>query len=92
MYKFIKPQQVLATESQSYQSPKTWVGSEKENVLSLLSDLMQVVTELSSTLASHTHNSPETGEPTTKSNQSDSITGHGKASIKLKKRLDPITK
>ncbi|WP_205068301.1 hypothetical protein [Photobacterium kishitanii] len=87
-----KVRQVLATESQSYQSPKTWVGSEKENVLSLLSDLMQVITELSSTLASHTHNSPETGAPTTQPNQSDGITGHGKASTKLKQRLDPITK
>ncbi|KJG26041.1 hypothetical protein UB37_02120 [Photobacterium iliopiscarium] len=87
-----KVRNVLATKSQSYQSPKTWVGSEKENVLSLLSDLMQVVTELSSTLASHTHNSPETGAPTTQPNQSDGITGHGKASTKLKQRLDLITK
>ena len=83
---------LLATESQSYQSPKTWVGSEKENVLSLLSDLMQVVTELSSTLASHTHSSPETGAATSPPIQSDGITGHGDASTELKQRLDPITK
>ncbi|KJG09511.1 hypothetical protein C0W96_01000 [Photobacterium kishitanii] len=83
---------MLAIESQSYQSPKTWVGSEKENVLSLFSDLMQVVTELSSTLASHTHNSPETGAPTSPPIQGDGVTGHGKASTKLKQRLDPTTK
>ncbi|PSV15184.1 hypothetical protein C0W59_11965 [Photobacterium kishitanii] len=40
----------------------------------------------------YTHNSPETGALTTQPNQSDSITGHGKASTKLKQRLDPITK
>ncbi|WP_305810169.1 hypothetical protein [Photobacterium kishitanii] len=35
----------------------------------------------------YTHNSPETGAPTSPPIQGDNITGHGKASTKLKQRL-----
>ncbi|KJF83552.1 hypothetical protein [Photobacterium angustum] len=87
-----KVRKVIASESQSHQSPKTWIGSDGENVLKLLSELMQVVTELSGTIASHTHTSPETSAPTSKPIQSGTIKGHGAASTGLKKRLDPITK
>ncbi|HIF9546404.1 TPA: hypothetical protein ACX6S8_002617 [Photobacterium damselae] len=87
-----KVRKVIASESQSYQSPQTWIGSDGENVLKLLSELMQVVTELSGTLANHTHNSPETGAATSPPNQKDNISGHGKSSTALKERLDPITK
>ncbi len=44
-----KVRKVIASESQSDQSPKIWIGSDGENVLKLLSELMQVVTELSGT-------------------------------------------
>ncbi len=87
-----KIRQTIASESQSYKSPKTWVGSESENVLTLLSELMQVVDDLSGTLASHNHLSPETGVPTSVPLQSGSISTHGSDSAALKARLDPITK
>ncbi|WP_419244252.1 hypothetical protein ACN08P_17325 [Photobacterium leiognathi subsp. mandapamensis] len=65
------------------------MSSDSENVLKLLSELMQVVTELSSTLASHTHQSPEISGPTSKPNQSGAIKGYGSVLTELKKRLDP---
>lgn len=83
----------ITAEHQWLQSPKTWVGSKQENVLILLSELMQVVKELADTLASHTHGgiAPGSGS-TSKPNQSSTITGHGSDSGTLKARLDPITK
>ncbi|MGF1688362.1 hypothetical protein L4C36_16990 [Photobacterium japonica] len=84
--------EVRAKQEQDHRAPKTWVGSEGENVLRLLSELMQVVSELSSTCAGHTHKSPETGAATSSPNQASNFTGHGKAASKLKGRLDPITK
>ncbi|MFB9939620.1 hypothetical protein ACFFLG_14850 [Shewanella indica] len=41
--------------SKDYSSPKTWLGSEDENVLKLLSELMETVAELATICASHTH-------------------------------------
>ncbi len=45
----------IVAEHQWLQAPKTWIGSKEENVLELLSELMQVVKELADTLATHTH-------------------------------------
>lgn len=84
--------EVRAQTEQDHRSPKSWFGSEQENVLRLLSELMQVATDLSNTCASHTHRSPETGAPTSAPHQAAAFTGHGKDSTKLKDRLDPITK
>lgn len=83
----------IAADHQWLQAPKTWVGSKQENVLILLSELMQVVKELADTLASHTHPGIMPGSASTKApNQSGTITGHGSDSESLKGRLDPITK
>ncbi|WP_434357433.1 hypothetical protein NF212_16250 [Parasalinivibrio latis] len=84
--------EVTATDVQDYRAPISWFGSEKENVLRLLSELMQVVTDLSDTCAAHKHTSPETGAPTSTPDKADNMTGHGEASTALKGRLDPITK
>lgn len=84
--------EVKAKASQDYRSPKSWFGSESENLLKLVSDLMQVVSDLSSACSSHTHKSPETGAPTSLPEQSADIKGPGTQASKLKARLDPITK
>ena len=82
----------IAAEHQWLQAPKTWIGSKQENVLILLSELMQVVKELADTLANHTHGGILPGGGTTqRPNQSQAIVGHGEDSSKLKSRLDPIT-
>ncbi|CAK2097210.1 Phage protein [Vibrio crassostreae] len=87
-----KVRRSIAAEHQWLQSPKTWVGSKQENVLILLSELMQVVKELADTLATHTHKGVAAGPATTKAPvQASVIRGHGTESIELKGRLDPIT-
>ncbi|SHO57904.1 hypothetical protein [Vibrio quintilis] len=83
----------IAADHQWLQSPKTWVGSKQENILILLSELMQVVKELADTLSTHTHNGVLAGPATTSTPvQAQTITGHGEDSHSLKQRLDPITK
>lgn len=41
--------------SQRLQAPKTWLGSEGVNVLQVLCDLLDVVEQMNTQLASHTH-------------------------------------
>ncbi|MGF1719446.1 hypothetical protein L4D20_05280 [Vibrio kyushuensis] len=86
-----KVRRSIAAEHQWLQAPKTWVGSKEENVLILLSELMQVVKELADTLASHSHGGVVAGPDSTKvPNQASAIAGHGTSSAQLKGRLDPI--
>ncbi len=88
-----KVRRSIAAEHQWLQSPKTWIGSRKENVLILLSELMQVVKELADTLASHTHGGVMAGPAATAApNQASDISDHSSDSAQLKARLDPITK
>lgn len=91
-----KVRRSIAAEHQWLQSPKTWIGSKEENVLILLSELMQVVKELADTAASHSHpyswSDPAGAGSTSPPSQSGNFTGHGGDSGALKARLDPITK
>ncbi|EOG7734443.1 hypothetical protein ACLIN6_000933 [Vibrio cholerae] len=88
-----KVRRSIAAEHQWLQSPKTWIGSKQENVLILLSELMQVVKELADTLATHTHGGVMAGPAATAvPNQASDISDHGTDSAQLKARLDPITK
>lgn len=71
---------------QLLKSPKTWVGSDSENVLKILSDFMQSTSDALNTLASHTH---ATSPPP---NQSGDIAGFSSSIASDKSgRLDPIT-
>ncbi len=82
----------IASEHQWLQAPKTWIGSKEENVLVLLSELMQVVKELVDTLATHTHSGVASGNAMTQApTQASVITNHGTQSSELKTRLDPIS-
>ncbi|MGF1696541.1 hypothetical protein L4C54_12775 [Vibrio lamellibrachiae] len=82
----------IAAEHQWLQAPKTWIGSKEENVLILLSELMQVVKELADTLASHSHGGVVVGPDSTKvPNQASAITGHREDSEAIKSRLDEVT-
>ena len=53
----------LVSVSQRFVSPKSWLGSEDVNVLRVLCELLQLVQEMNTQLASHTH-----GPTTTPSN------------------------
>lgn len=86
-----KVRRSIAADHQWLQAPKTWIGSKEENVLILLSELMQVVKELADTLAAHTHSGVAPGSATTKAPvQASVITGHGGDSSMLNNRIDVI--
>ncbi|WP_202932952.1 MULTISPECIES: hypothetical protein [Shewanella] len=72
--------------SKDYRSPKTWLGSEDENVLKLLSELMGTVAELATICASHTHSTSPAP------NEAGDFSGKASAAAAQKARLDPITK
>ncbi len=80
-----KSNKVLASVNQSYKSPKTWLGSESENVLKLLSDLMKITNDLAKECATHKHGS--TPPPTTAAKFATQAT----AASNLKSKLDQIT-
>jgi uncharacterized protein involved in type VI secretion and phage assembly len=77
---------VTASIEQDYRSPKTWIGSDGENVLKLLSELMATVSALASTSASHTHAHGATPD------QASDFSGQSSQASGQKERLDPITK
>lgn len=77
---------VTASIEQDYRSPKTWIGSDSENVLKLLSELMATVNALATTCASHKHgSSPATNEASDFSSQASQANNQ-------KGRLEPIIK
>lgn len=45
-------------EHQRMEAPRTWIGSEDTNLFALLQGLMDVTTQLTATLAEHTHDGP----------------------------------
>ncbi|WP_417762167.1 hypothetical protein [Shewanella sp.] len=77
---------VTASIEQDHRSPKTWLGSDGENVLKLLSELMATVNALASTCAEHNHGSGPTP------NQAGDFSSQAGQATAQKARLDPITK
>lgn len=71
---------------------KVWLGSEAENVLKILSDLIQVVADIANTASSHTHPYTDDGAPknTSPPNQSGNFSGQKGSADSIKNRLDPI--
>lgn len=63
---------------------KVWLGSESVNVLQILSNLIQLVSDLASTCASHNHGT------TPPPNQAAAFTAHGTEATSLKSTLDPV--
>jgi hypothetical protein len=47
--------QSVAGVSQSLKAPRTWLGSEEVNVLQVLCDLLDLIGDMNTQLASHTH-------------------------------------
>lgn len=72
---------------------KVWLGSQGENVLKILSDLIQVVSNIANTASSHTHPYTDNGTPlnTQPPNQSGTFSGQKSSADNIKGRLDPIT-
>ncbi|MGS0691170.1 hypothetical protein [Shewanella sp. 30m-9] len=77
---------VIAREEQDHRSPKTWLGSDNENVLKLLSELMATVKVLATTCASHKHGSSPVPD------KASEFSAQATQANNQKGRLDPITK
>ena len=72
--------------NQIMKSPKTWVGSDQENVLKILSDFMDDTAAALDVLASHTH--PSVGPV----NEGGAVSAKSSSITEIKSvRLDPIT-
>jgi hypothetical protein len=71
---------------------KVWLGSEGENILKILSDLIQVVADIANTAKDHTHKYTDNGTTMTtqKPDQSGDFGGEKSAAENIKGRLDPI--
>lgn len=71
---------------------KVWLGSEGENVLQILSELIQVVADIANTASSHTHQYTDNGSPliTQPPIQAGTFSGQKGSADAIKSRLDPI--
>ena len=88
-----KTRKVTASAEQEHKSPKTWIGSDGENVLKLLSELMATVSALANVCATHTHLGVAAGPAKTAApEQAGDFSGKASEADAQKSRLDPITK
>lgn len=69
---------------QHFEAPKSWIGSDSENAIRLMSETAQLVVDLANILATHTH--PSTGTIT----QGGSVTTISGQVAALKVRIDGI--
>lgn len=77
----------VAGISQRLQAPKTWLGSESVNVLQVLCDLLDLVQEMNTQLAAHTHVPGPMPSPT----DSTSFVSRAVAAKTISERLKRIT-
>jgi len=77
-----------AKAKQLLKSPKTWIGSDSENVLQIMIDMMSTLETALNTIATHTHNAGKVG-PTDQSSAISSTSS--KISSIRSDRLAPIT-
>ncbi|POF99968.1 hypothetical protein [Pseudomonas putida] len=75
----------LTKVSQRLQAPKTWLGSEGVNVLKILCDLLDIVEQMNTALAGHTHG------PTPVPSNAGAFTAAGASTKMLSAQLKPIT-
>lgn len=77
-----------AAAKQLLKSPKTWIGSDSENVLQIMIDMMSTVETALNTIASHTHSGGQIGSP----DQSGAIASTSSEIGSIRSgRLSPIT-
>lgn len=75
----------LTKVSQRLQAPKTWLGSEGVNVLKILCDLLDIVEQMNTALAGHTHG------PSPVPSNAGAFTAAGASTKMLSAQLKPIT-
>ena len=80
--------QCQAKAKQLLKSPKTWIGSDSENVLQIIIDMMSTLESALSTIAAHTHSGGQIGAP----DQSGGISSASSEIGSIRSgRLSPIT-
>ena len=77
--------QTVARDRQILKSPSTWLGSESENLLSIVSELAEAIASALDVLATHTH--PGVGP----SGEGASVSSQSASLRSIQKRLDGIT-
>lgn len=75
---------VTAGSKNHFEAPKSWIGTSEENALRLMSETAQLVIQLATILATHTH--PSTGQIT----QSSQVSNIGTSMGAVKTRIDTI--
>ncbi len=74
-----------AAVSQRMTAPKTWLGSEGVNVLQVLCDLLDLVQQMNTQLAAHTHG------PTPVPGNAAAFSGYASDALSFSTALEPIT-
>lgn len=83
-----KVRECSAAARQLLKSPKTWLGSESENLLAIISDLMSKIEAALAVISSHTHSGGQVGAP----DQGGDISGKSSEISAIRSgRLEPIT-
>lgn len=83
----------VAGAEQHIEGPSIWLGNSNNNSLQLLSDLMGIVQQLASDLASHTHKDVQGGSATSGPPvQAGSFTSASSNTASTKGNLDPMVK
>ncbi len=77
--------QSLTAVSQRLVAPKTWLGSESVNVLQVICDLFNLVQQMNSQLAGHTHG------PTPPPTNAAAFTANAMNALDLNHKLDEVT-
>lgn len=77
----------VAGVSQQLKAPKTWVGSEGVNVLQVLCDTLDLLQEMNTQLAAHTHLPGPTPSPT----DATAFTAKAAQALALATKMKPIT-
>ncbi|WP_420299466.1 hypothetical protein [Edwardsiella tarda] len=77
-------------KAQQFMAGSTWIGSPEVNLLSLFGQMLDVVQELATTAAAHTHPG-DSGGTTGKPNQSGAFTGQGSKAGQINQTLQSIT-
>ncbi|HFT7408651.1 TPA: hypothetical protein ACGRX8_004097 [Pseudomonas aeruginosa] len=75
----------VAAVAQRLQAPKTWLGSADVNVLQVLCDLLDLVQEMNTQIANHTHG------PTPPPNNASTFSKGAISALSLLERLKPVT-
>ena len=83
-----KVRECQAKAKQLLKSPKTWIGSDSENVLNIMIDMMSTLETALNTIAAHTHSGGQIGAP----DQSGAISSASSEIGSIRSgRLSPIT-